>query len=378
MLSRLRQAFWTVLGIALGFLITCPAFAKDRSVMVSGIAPIIGRDISQARDEAIADALSRAVEQVVGIIVDSRTVTQNELLLESSLYTQAKGFVKNYEVIDQGEDKGLYTVKVKAVVSDDLLEDELYKLLKEDRVVIVTSEVNLGQDVDKNILEGDLLGRLTEVGYENIIDYRLLKGEASRALVKRVKEGRLDSALRIGLRFLADVVIVGRIESLSPQKWKDTPYPLFSAQARGEVKVFRVSDKKMLAAIEKTDARGFGSSEERAGMEALSKASGEMCDYILKRLTPRQYRTVKVNFYGIPDFKDYQKYKNLLSMMRFVKKVEEDPVGYNQVKSVFLLRYAEKASFLASRISLISGMKITTASEDEIKVEVCKNNKEVP
>ena len=72
----------------------------------------------RAKDEATNRALRAAVEKGVGALVDSETMVQNFQLLDDSIYSQVKGYVKSYDVLmdNHGAD-GIYRVRVRAVVA---------------------------------------------------------------------------------------------------------------------------------------------------------------------------------------------------------------------------------------------------------------------
>ena len=73
---------------------------------------------AESKDEAVKKALRDAVEQGVGVLVDSETIVENNELLNDKIYTEVKGYVTSFKVLDEKkEEGGLTTVKVEAVVS---------------------------------------------------------------------------------------------------------------------------------------------------------------------------------------------------------------------------------------------------------------------
>ena len=88
-----------------------PAGAGDATeVTAVGQAAIMSNDVSMARDKAIEDALRKAVEQAVGAMVSSETVTQNYELLSDKILSKSKGYVRSYKIAtekkgDDGEEK---------------------------------------------------------------------------------------------------------------------------------------------------------------------------------------------------------------------------------------------------------------------------------
>src|SRR5689334_7847830 len=71
--------------------------AGEQTVTAEGMGVPSGGDKAKARDQAIDNALRRAVEQTVGTLIESSTATDNYEVLDDRIYTQARGFVKSYK-----------------------------------------------------------------------------------------------------------------------------------------------------------------------------------------------------------------------------------------------------------------------------------------
>jgi hypothetical protein len=106
---------------------TC-AFAQPATliVVVDGVGAVRG-DVAQGRDEAIRDALRRAVEQAVGIGIQGRTLMVDLQVVEDRVVGQAVGFVRTYRILRDGADRDadLYRVTIEAAVDTELLIGDL-------------------------------------------------------------------------------------------------------------------------------------------------------------------------------------------------------------------------------------------------------------
>lgn len=102
------------------------ASAQSR-VTATGTAAILSGDAARARDRAVEAALRTAVEQVIGTLVDSETLVQNNQLLADRIYTQTRGYVSNYSILSENADRdsNIYTVQVEAEVREGSLADDL-------------------------------------------------------------------------------------------------------------------------------------------------------------------------------------------------------------------------------------------------------------
>jgi hypothetical protein len=85
----------------------------------------IGNDRGLARDQAIRDALRRAVEQATGVQVTSRTLMIDFAIAEDHVTGRAEGFVRTYRILDESTDPTVFRVTIEAVVDTARIIDEL-------------------------------------------------------------------------------------------------------------------------------------------------------------------------------------------------------------------------------------------------------------
>ena len=354
------------------FLLLVPgtAFARLHVVRSSGESPILQNDVSQAKDEAITDAEIKAVERVVGVMVDSRTVVEQTLMIDSTVKTHVSGFVKSYKILSGGENKSgdLYKVDIEASVDDKPLEDSLTRLMMKDKVIVLSYESGIPSGGAQDLLADTIISKLTALGYKHIIDYRLYKNRRVDALIRRLRRGDQTAARLIGIYYLANVVILGQVNVRRGEKQFAGMY---SAHASGSARAFNAAHDKLIADVVVSSGKGFGSDENAALQDAFRKASKTLSDRLVYELTPKQRRTIKVVFYNIPTFEDFKRYKNLLSQLRWVEDVREDQFGYNEAKTVFIIHYTENPEYLASRLSL-ENLKVLKFNDTEIKVNAGK------
>ena len=93
------------------------AETKLMSVVVTGA----GTD----PDKAKYNALSNAVEQTVGVLVDAETLVENDKLVRDKVLTYTEGDVTAIKILDQSQKDGLYYVHLKATVAVQKIEARL-------------------------------------------------------------------------------------------------------------------------------------------------------------------------------------------------------------------------------------------------------------
>ena len=66
------------------------------------MAGIIGGNVANARDKATQDALRQAVEQAMGAMVYSETMTENAAIVSDKISSQTSGYIQSFDVIKSG------------------------------------------------------------------------------------------------------------------------------------------------------------------------------------------------------------------------------------------------------------------------------------
>jgi hypothetical protein len=95
-------------------LITMPLQAQVKTVEAKGIGVL--------REDALQDALRNAVGQAAGVSMASQTVVENFMVLKDAIATNTKGYISEYDVVDETRTGSGYEVTVKAAVSLEPLE----------------------------------------------------------------------------------------------------------------------------------------------------------------------------------------------------------------------------------------------------------------
>jgi hypothetical protein len=103
-------------------------FAGDQEVTVTGTAPIIGSK-DQAQKQALKEAFRSAVEKGIGVWIKSETEVKNAMTVKDQILAKAEGYVKDHEILKEGESQGQYFVTIRAKVSVDQIGADFKQLL---------------------------------------------------------------------------------------------------------------------------------------------------------------------------------------------------------------------------------------------------------
>lgn len=364
-----RHAFAGTL-VALVFLVFSGALqAQPRAVTAEGYGTIIGGDTAQARDEAIIDARVRALEQVAGILIDAKTLMENEMLLDSMVRDHTQGLVTSYKVLKEGPTgDGRYRVLIEARVVPDEVKQKLQGLTSDFAMVVMIQETNLGKAHGPPIVENSVITKLVEAGYRIADPEQVLKIR-ERDRMKALLENDLDTIKRIAGRFLANLLIMGRALSEPSQVTQG----ILSARARVSLRVVEAETGRILVNREIGDVRGFDLAMDRAGQKALRSAGDAATEYLLEQLDQhfkRKERTVEVRVRGLASLEDLQRFKHLLQQLRWVSEIQEKV--YDPSESLIALRYPEKTLYLAGRIGREPGYRVIQLDRSRILIETKK------
>jgi TolB-like protein len=105
--------------------------AGDVTVVAEGFAACpADAPTASCRHAALADALRRAVEKAVGVLVEADTRTKNYRLAQDVVRTTAEGYIRDYRILEEGPSDGAYRVKIEARVAPGKPEKSLKYVCK--------------------------------------------------------------------------------------------------------------------------------------------------------------------------------------------------------------------------------------------------------
>lgn len=171
MLYKQSKKWKKALLVGLG-LLCCGSVALAKEATVVGL----GDD----RESALDDAKRNAVEQVVGTMIDSRSMSEMAVVKLDEIYTKSRGFVKKITVLKEGPADGAYRVKARIDVDTDpntKLMDQLTMLmmLNDPRIaVVIKYRPTGGAASDSHYVhtcQSIIYDKLLSEGFTHLVDY---------------------------------------------------------------------------------------------------------------------------------------------------------------------------------------------------------------
>ena len=331
----MRKIFLTT--ITLLFLLSGLALAKNVTVTGQGMTAV----------EAENDALRMAVENTVGVLVDSQTLVQNFTVINDQIYTQSRGFVTNYTVKDKRQTSTGWQVTIDAVVDDNpnsKLMNELTRLgiidtkLRNPKIAVYIPEHHIQYRVPDPAGETALVKALVEAGFNNVTEV------GSRMSVAKPMNMNANQLTQAAQQFGVDIMIVGEAFSegvgdaarFLPGKQTSN---MQSCRARLEAKMFIVKTGQIIAADGKYGS-AIDISEAIASKKALAAAGQQMGEYFIEQLMNlgsgnRQSLQVVV---AASDFSKINKVQSALGQVNGVTNVQLS--SYEGGKGTFNVNYS--------------------------------------
>ncbi len=129
----LKNSLCCIVSAVLFFFVLYPVcvYASREIVEVvetEGTFTVYGIDRAPARDSAIGDSMRRAVERVVGMLISEEIATENTDALNDNIYPKYQDYIRDYRILQEGLENGLYRVRVRATLSVMDIKRDLEKL----------------------------------------------------------------------------------------------------------------------------------------------------------------------------------------------------------------------------------------------------------
>jgi len=300
------------------------------AIEVEGYASIVGGHKDQAREAALQNAFRRAVEQVVGVAVESKTVVKDSELLNDKIFSKSRGFIKTYRILAEKAEGDTYRMSVFASVSQHKLEQGLddagllIKKMGKPRIAVVVMEQNGdGNAAPGGIIETSLVSNLGKKGYA-LVDRQAVM--ALEHLVVKGQSDQSDAVVRAAAAGGAEVVISGQAVARPAPALNGTN--LRPVQVAVTCRAIDVDTAELLATVV-VHQQALHVNPSAAGNEALQKAAGELTETLHRQMiaawTKRLsgLRTLRMTVSGLPQNEIRQFQDTLKEQMGQVEEVHD-------------------------------------------------------
>jgi len=276
------------------------ASAKTDSKVITAEGISAGSSL-QSRDEALNRALRRAVEQAVGTVIDTETMTKNFQLLDDKIYSDVKGYVKEYKIISDNKGEGnVYKIKVQAVVGISRLVKDIKALniIKEHkgnpRIMVLIDESIDGIQQPSEIVQTEIENMFLGRGFP-IVDKSQLQMVKERDVALYYNNPQRAAVL--GRRFGAELVIVGQAVSNFLESSMPYGVAVFGYTSDITAKAIKADTASVIVSDSVTvTERGSGRmpTANKALKASGSKLAKKMIDDVTEKWRAEVFNTVNV------------------------------------------------------------------------------------
>jgi hypothetical protein len=301
-----------------------PQIAHSQSTIVEsqGVAAIVQGNRDIARDKAIEDALRNAVEQATGSLIENETLVENYQLLSDKIYSQSKGYVQTYEVLDEKVDQGLYRVTIQATVASGELKHDLRALnvlmrqVRKPRVMVLFEE-SISEGVNSGRLAEDAISKvLLDSGFK-LVDADTVRHNLGQDKVQGLLAGDGRVAAVISDKYGAEMLLLGTAQAVTNQvtigdiKINSNQAVISAKLVRADTGEVKVSETRQAAKPHVNSLSGI----QMAISEASELLANDLIDQIIQIFHEEVYNIVNVNLiiFGLQGYGHLQEVIQLIS-----------------------------------------------------------------
>ncbi len=299
-------------------------------ITIEGIAPL-GPD---SENLALRDAMRKAIQQVLGVMVESQTLVENFQVISDKILTASQGYVSDYKIVSSGLEpsKEVYKVIIQAKVKRKAILDDIRGLkifintkLDNKHLMIIYHKRSNGLDRKNKAVKS---AQNSIRNYFLKKQFRVFNEDAVTPIYEKIKELGEDFSDKklnqLAINQDAELLIKFSLSS------RTKPGPTFSIViATVTTKVFNPSTGKILGSSEKSTKQIYPSNNNLAFEEALIKASVQAA----KSTSSSIVEMILTNL-SISDTKEF-----LIIFKNFEEK-EMDQI-YSLVKSIGFRKFRE-------------------------------------
>ncbi len=297
-----RLSVHLVLLVAVLLILVIGAFAQSKEIKAKGYGTIHGNDKAAARDKAIEDAQRKAVEQAMGTMISSESVTKNFQLISDRILSLSSGYIEKYRVISEKEVDGEVEVEIAAIVGMSKLNDSvqaiknLIRRMDRPKIMVLIAEQSIreeGQQLSEKsrgevVLSSTSLGVVENVLIEffrakgfDFVDRQALAGQIEIADPLTLVNDK-ERIKKIANLTDAQVVIFGQAQARTTGEVQG----IYSGQANISLRALKTDTGEIIAATNAHAAVPFvdpSTANTKALSEAAKKISQKLMDQILSQ-----------------------------------------------------------------------------------------------
>jgi hypothetical protein len=298
------------------------------------------------RGAALDAAKRNAVEQALGVALESETEVLNSRLVKDAIRTRASGYISKYEVRHEGQVRGIYEVLIDALVTRSSLKADaraLQSALGGFRFMTWYDfrKLNPGEVEDYEFAARRVNEKLSKLGFRYVDPgmFRQLADEARQLFPDTTKPLTVAQSMGVWARVPVFIELAKLTVTRRPLGMN-----LTGASAMADAGAYDTYTAEGLGVkVERSDSDAAGPTPVEAGQLAIEPVVARATDSVVAQMLPKladwvlNGKAYVVRFYGAGSYKDLRPLKDRLKQdSRFGGEMEiVSAPGYAQFDLTF-------------------------------------------
>ncbi|GAB6188758.1 hypothetical protein JCM30566_04970 [Marinitoga arctica] len=211
-----------------------------------------GRGISF--EDAESNARIQALQNVVGMKIYNQTTVKNFKLVDKTILSKTYGFIKDSKILEKNVENGIYIVKAKYKVANNIDENDYFYILQQMKKPKIGVIINSDNKNINNISEITIESELKKYGF-NLFDSNRIREISDKTQLSN--EG-------------LDILITGNITA----EYSGEYYNLKTARSKITLKAYWTATGKLISSI--STESGGSDITELGAIKTASKKSAEI------------------------------------------------------------------------------------------------------
>ena len=393
-----KKLLWgsLLLVAAIYLLFPVEAVAKESTdtYVVIGSGLIYKENISEARNQAIANSLVSAVGRKAAELLPVEALMTHHETLNEILYGKTSKFVKDYKVLTESASDKNYRVIVQATVSGANIKRELSSagiivgkksmpsilfFIAEQKLMDITPRFWWGKGMTfvKPSSEQSMTEALREKGFQ-IIEHGPRVQRLAYGVVDNSPDLNNQEAVDLGSQLNADVIVMGRAIASSATNVMGGDIKSFKGTITA--RVLRTTTGEEITAVSRT-AVTANVDEIDGSRDALSGAGSLLAEDLAQQIIAawqkeaKEAFTVKVYLDGTRNLANFVMFRRMLTKLSNVEAIQVKELKSDN--AVIEVEYKGKSKELADAMMLHAfetfGINIYEVTPEHLKVELTPN-----
>jgi len=362
-------------------LLACAPSAPAQQTQPAGLKDITVTGAGSTVDDAVRDALRKAVEQGAGVFIHSQSKMKDFAIIKDTTLTRAQGFVTAYKVLTKAQTAdGVWEVRVKATVSLLRVQTfwgEVKALLDQvgrPKIMVFINEKIGAATVPDSTVQARIERQLLQSGFL-LVNKRQIKAIDQKDLAAAVAEDKPAKIQAIAKRYGAQIYISGTANATSGGQNVIGGVRFHAYEAEANVKCYRSDTAQLLSSVPGRPVRGVDRVWRSAAKKALDGEARVVAAQV--RLDILRFWVDALGGHGEVQLHvegcTFKQYVDLKKALKQIKGVEDVTAKYHNKIAECSIRSSLNAETLGEKIvEAIKGLEITDVSQNVIKAKRSK------